>query len=61
MKADWSKKKYTVTLTGNQANIILNALINESNEDAVERGEYSYFRCYKDFANKLEKQGFWES
>lgn len=61
MKEDWSKKKYTITITGSQANIILSALINESNDDAVEKGEYSYFRCYKHIADKLEKQGFWES
>ena len=53
------KEKYTITLTGTQAGLILGALANESVDDAVEFGEYSYGRCYKDTAKKLIKAGFW--
>ena len=45
--------KIKVELTPNQANIILRALRNESNDDACERGEYSYARCYTDMLKKL--------
>lgn len=51
-------KKYVITLTEKQAQIILNALENESNDDMVERGEYSYWRCYLDIAKKLKKEGY---
>lgn len=46
-------KRITIELTPNQANIILRALRNESNDDACERGEYSYARCYTDISKKL--------
>lgn len=42
-----------IELTPNQANIILRALQNEANDDACERGEYSYGRCYADMSKKL--------
>lgn len=45
--------KIRIELTPNQANIILRALRNESNDDACERGEYSYARCYTDILKKL--------
>lgn len=51
-------KRYTISLTERQAHIILNALENESYNDAVERGEYSYWRCFLDIAKKLSKEGF---
>lgn len=51
------KKKITVELTENQARIILHALENESNNDVVERGEYSYYRCMLDLEKKFEKAG----
>lgn len=45
----------TVKLTENQANLILHALANESSEDAVQFGEYSYYRCYLDVKKKIDK------
>lgn len=45
----------TITITENQAEIILRALANESNDDAVQFGEYSYWRCYVDIKKKIEK------
>lgn len=53
------KEKYTITLTATQAGLVLGALENESNDDAVEFGEYSYWRCWRDVAKKLIKAGFW--
>ena len=50
--------KYKIELTENQSWIILHALINESNDDTVERGEYSYWRCFLDLKKKLEKAGY---
>lgn len=50
---------YTITITDNQASLILQALENESMLDAAEFGEYSYARCYNDIAKKLVKNGFW--
>lgn len=50
-------KKITVALTENQARIILHALENESNDDIVERGGYSYYRCLLDLEKKFEKAG----
>lgn len=50
--------KITITLTENQASIILNALRNESNDDAVQFGEYSYLRCYRDVAKKMQNAGY---
>lgn len=50
--------KFTIELTPNQAGLILGALENESMDDAVEFGEYSYGRCYNDVAKKLLKAGF---
>lgn len=50
--------KFTIELTGNQAGLILQALENESVDDAAEFGEYSYWRCYTDIAKKLAKKGF---
>lgn len=50
-------KKITVELTENQARIILHALENESNDDVVERGEYSYYRCLIDLGKKFKKAG----
>lgn len=47
-----------IELTENQAGLILGALANESNDDAVEFGEYSYWRCYLDIAKKLKRAGF---
>ena len=43
-----------IEITENQANIILRALSNESMDDCVERGEYSYYRCYLDMKKKIE-------
>lgn len=51
-------EKVTITLTANQAHIILRALNNESNDDVVGRGEYSYWRCCLDVYKKLKKAGF---
>lgn len=48
-------KKLKIELTENQADIILRALGNESNDDAVQRGEYSYYRCYLDVEKKIKK------
>lgn len=50
---------YTITLTPNQARIILRALENESVDDAAEFGEYSYGRCFNDTAKKLARAGFY--
>lgn len=50
--------KYTITITENQASTILNALENESVDEPVQFGEYSYGRCYKDIKNKLIKAGW---
>jgi hypothetical protein len=50
-------KKITITITNNQAEIILRALANESNEDMVQFGEYSYWRCFVDVAKKMKKEG----
>lgn len=50
--------KYKIELTPAQAGLVLGALENESLGDAVEFGEYSYWRCYKDVARKLSKAGF---
>lgn len=47
-----------ISLTERQAGIILGALRNESNDDDVQAGEYSYWRCYQDVARKLQKAGF---
>lgn len=47
-----------INLTEKQAGIILGALRNESNDDDVQAGEYSYWRCYRDVARKLQKAGF---
>lgn len=47
--------KLKVELTENQARVILNALANESNDDEVERGEYSYYRCYLDIEKKIKR------
>lgn len=47
-----------ISLTERQAGIILGALRNESNDDDVRAGEYSYWRCYEDVARKLQKAGF---
>lgn len=47
----------TITITDNQAEIILRALVNESNDDAVGFGEYSYWRCFIDVAKKMKKAG----
>lgn len=47
--------KMTITITENQARVILRALANESNDDVVSRGEYSYARCYTDMEKKIEK------
>lgn len=58
--SNWKTKKLTITITGNQANIILHALENESVDDMVGRGEYSYGRCFTDIEKKLDKAGFWE-
>lgn len=44
-----------MTLTENQAEIILRALYNESNDDVVRKGEYSYWRCYLDMEKKFNK------
>lgn len=49
---------FTITITANQAGIILHALENESSDDVVSRGEYSYYRCYLDIKKKLTKQGW---
>lgn len=46
-----------IELTENQAGLILGALANESNDDAVQFGEYSYWRCYVDVAKKMKKAG----
>lgn len=54
-------KQYTITVTENQARIILNALSNEANDDMVVRGMYSYWRCYLDMGKKLAKAGYEES
>lgn len=51
-------KQYTITVTENQARIILHALSNEANDDVVARGEYSYWRCYLDMDKKLAKAGY---
>ena len=51
-------KQYTITVTENQARIILDALSNEANDDMVTRGEYSYWRCYLDMDKKLAKAGY---
>lgn len=51
------KNTITVTLTENQAYIILNALENESYEDRVQFGEYSFERCYYDVKKKFLKAG----
>lgn len=59
MKGKVMKEKYTITLTRAQAGLILGALANESIDDAVQFGEYSYGRCYNDTAKKLIKAGFW--
>lgn len=48
----------TVKLTENQVALILGALRNESCDDAVEFGEYSYLRCYNDVAKKVIKAGY---
>lgn len=48
--------KITLTITEKQAFLILKALENESNDDAVEFGEYSYARCYNDIKKKIDKQ-----
>jgi hypothetical protein len=49
-------KGITITLTENQADIILRALSNESMNDRVEWfGEYSYWRCHQDIQRKIEK------
>lgn len=56
--SDWKKQRFALNVTGNQANIILRALENESSNDEVEPGEYSYYRCYKDIYKQLEKQGW---
>ena len=53
-------KQFTITVTENQARIILHALSNEANGDVVERGEYSYWRCYLDMDKKLAKAGYKE-
>ena len=50
---------YKISLTENQVALILAALNNESIDDQCEFGEYSYSRCWKDFAKKVIKQGFW--
>lgn len=50
--------KITIELTENQAGLILGALENESSQDMVEFGEYSYWRCYEDVAKKMLKAGF---
>lgn len=47
----------TITITDNQAEIILRALANESNDDLVQFGEYSYWRCFVDVAKKMKKAG----
>lgn len=47
--------KIKIELTENQARIILHALYNESIDDEVKRGEYSYYRCYLDMEKKIEK------
>ena len=49
---------YNLQLTENQLNLVLRALENESNDDAVEFGEYSYGRCYKDIKAKAKKAGW---
>ena len=48
-------KKLKIEITEKQADIILRALGNESNDDAAERGEYSYWRCYPDMEKKIKK------
>lgn len=48
--------KITISITENQASLILRALENESNDDATEFGEYSYARCYTDIKKKIDKQ-----
>lgn len=48
-------KRIKIELTENQARVILHALENESNDDEVRRGEYSYWRCYLDIEKKIEK------
>lgn len=48
-------KRIKIELTESQAEIILRALANESNDDAVQRGEYSYWRCYLDVEKKIKK------
>lgn len=50
--------KYTITITENQANTILNALENESVDEPAQFGEYSYGRCYREIKNKLIKAGW---
>lgn len=50
--------KYTITITENQANTILNALENESVDEPAQFGEYSYGRCYREIKNKLTKAGW---
>lgn len=45
----------TITITDKQAEVILRALRNESNDDMVGRGEYSYWRCYLDMEKKVRK------
>lgn len=44
-----------ICITENQARIILHALENESVDDEVKRGEYSYYRCFLDMKKKIEK------
>lgn len=53
-----ASKNFTITLTANQASIILRALENESMDDPeIEDNPhaYSYWRCYVDFRKKLRK------
>ena len=50
--------KYTITLTENQAYLVLQALYNEQFNDPAEWNEYSYGRCYVDVKKKLNKEGY---
>lgn len=56
-KDNWTKRRFTLTLTGRQANTILLALANESVDEGSDQLCY---KCYKAFGRKLNDQGFWK-